>query len=92
MPYSPLGRGFLTGAMKPAGEYPADDMRSWDERRQPGNHEKDLAAVRELTARAEDKGIAVTQLALRPQLRERVSNTAADRHVQIVAAMVRDGL
>ena len=64
VPYSPLGRGFLTGAVKPAGEYPADDMRSWDERWQPGNYEKNLAAVRELTALAEGKGIAVTQLAL----------------------------
>jgi aryl-alcohol dehydrogenase-like predicted oxidoreductase len=64
VPYSPLGRGFLTGAVKPAAEYPADDMRSWDERWQPGNYEKNLAAVRELTALAESKGIAVTQLAL----------------------------
>ncbi|WP_406390791.1 aldo/keto reductase [Streptomyces sp. NBC_00882] len=64
VPYSPLGRGFLTGAVKPAAEYPADDMRSWDERWQPGNYEKNLAAVRDLTALAESKGIAVTQLAL----------------------------
>ncbi|WP_203783424.1 aldo/keto reductase [Asanoa ferruginea] len=26
--YSPLGRGFLTGVVKPASEYPADDLRS----------------------------------------------------------------
>ncbi|MFJ9582615.1 aldo/keto reductase [Streptomyces acidicola] len=64
VPYSPLGRGFLTGAVKPAAEYPADDMRSFDDRWQPGNYEKNLAAVRELTALAEAKGIAVTQLAL----------------------------
>lgn len=64
VPYSPLGRGFLTGAVRPAAEYPADDMRSWDERWQPGNYERNLAAVRELTALARAKGIAVTQLAL----------------------------
>ncbi|AVZ74609.1 aldo/keto reductase [Streptomyces lunaelactis] len=64
VPYSPLGRGFLTGAVKPAAEYPADDMRSWDDRWQPGNYEKNLAAVRELTALADAKGITVTQLAL----------------------------
>ncbi|MFF5568320.1 aldo/keto reductase [Streptomyces sp. NPDC012623] len=64
VPYSPLGRGFLTGVVKPAAEYPADDMRSWDERWQPGNYEKNLTAIRELTALAEDKGITVTQLAL----------------------------
>ncbi|MEV8022235.1 aldo/keto reductase [Streptomyces sp. NPDC086554] len=64
VPYSPLGRGFLTGAVRPAAEYPADDMRSWDDRWQPGNYEQNLAAVRDLTALAEAKGAAVTQLAL----------------------------
>ncbi|MEV0115724.1 aldo/keto reductase [Streptomyces sp. NPDC050844] len=64
VPYSPLGRGFLTGAVRPAAEYPADDMRSWDDRWQPGNYERNLAAVRELTALAEAKGATVTQLAL----------------------------
>lgn len=64
VPYSPLGRGFLTGAVKPADEYPAYDMRSKDDRWQPGNYEKNLAAVRELSALAQSKGIAVTQLAL----------------------------
>jgi aryl-alcohol dehydrogenase-like predicted oxidoreductase len=64
VPYSPLGRGFLTDAVKPAAEYPADDMRSWDERWRPGNFERNLAAVSELTALADTKGITVTQLAL----------------------------
>jgi len=64
VPYSPLGRGFLTGAVKPAAEYPADDMRSWDDRWQPGNYEKNLAAIRELTALADTKDSTVTQLAL----------------------------
>ncbi|WP_151478930.1 aldo/keto reductase [Streptomyces albicerus] len=64
VPYSPLGRGFLTSAVKPAAEYPADDMRSWDDRWQPGNYEQNLAAIRELTALAAAKDISVTQLAL----------------------------
>ena len=64
VPYSPLGRGFLTTTVKPAADYPADDMRSWDDRWQPGNYEKNLAAVRDLTALAASKGITVTQLAL----------------------------
>ncbi|MFE7030924.1 aldo/keto reductase [Streptomyces sp. NPDC057621] len=64
VPYSPLGRGFLTGTVKPAAEYPADDMRSWDDRWQPGNYERNLTAIRELTALAAAKGISVTQLAL----------------------------
>jgi aryl-alcohol dehydrogenase-like predicted oxidoreductase len=64
VPYSPLGRGFLTSTVKPAAEYPENDMRSWDERWQPGNYEKNVAAVDALTAVAREKGIAVTQLAL----------------------------
>jgi aryl-alcohol dehydrogenase-like predicted oxidoreductase len=62
--YSPLGRGFLAGAIKAAAEYPANDMRSRDDRWQPGNYEKNLAAVQQLTALAGAKGISVTQLAL----------------------------
>jgi aryl-alcohol dehydrogenase-like predicted oxidoreductase len=64
VPYSPLGRGFLTGDFKPAADYPADDMRSWDERWQPGNYERNVAAVQQLTALAASKAITVTQLAL----------------------------
>lgn len=62
--YSPLGRGFLTGEVKPASEYAADDMRSTDARWQPGNYEKNLAAIGQLRELATDKGITVTQLAL----------------------------
>jgi aryl-alcohol dehydrogenase-like predicted oxidoreductase len=64
VPYSPLGRGFLTSAVRPAAEYPPDDMRSWDDRWQPGNYERNIAAVGELTALATAKGCTVTQLAL----------------------------
>jgi aryl-alcohol dehydrogenase-like predicted oxidoreductase len=64
VPYSPLGRGFLTGDFKPAGEYPADDMRSWDDRWQPGNYERNVTAVEQLSALAAEKGITVAQLAL----------------------------
>lgn len=62
--YSPLGRGFLTGAAKPAAEYDATDMRRNDERWQPGNYEKNRAAVRRLEHLAETKGATVAQLAL----------------------------
>jgi aryl-alcohol dehydrogenase-like predicted oxidoreductase len=62
--YSPLGRGFLTSQVKPAAEYPNDDMRSWDERWQPGNYEKNAAAIERLTELARAKGATVTQLAL----------------------------
>jgi aryl-alcohol dehydrogenase-like predicted oxidoreductase len=62
--YSPLGRGFLTTAVKPAAEYPADDMRSWDERWQPGNYERNAEAIEQLTELARERDIQVTQLAL----------------------------
>ncbi|MET0495117.1 MAG: aldo/keto reductase [Actinoplanes sp.] len=64
VPYSPLGRGFLTSDVKPASEYPQDDMRSWDERWQPGNYEKNVAAIKSLGELAESRGITVAQLAL----------------------------
>ncbi|MEU7869140.1 aldo/keto reductase [Dactylosporangium sp. NPDC049140] len=62
--YSPLGRGFLTGSAKPADEYDASDMRRTDPRWQPGNYERNLAAVQRLTELAEGKGATVSQLAL----------------------------
>jgi aryl-alcohol dehydrogenase-like predicted oxidoreductase len=64
VPYSPLGRGFLTGEIRPAAEYPANDMRSWDDRWQPGNYERNLEAVARLTDLARSKDITVGQLAL----------------------------
>jgi aryl-alcohol dehydrogenase-like predicted oxidoreductase len=64
VPYSPLGRGFLTGEIKPASEYPDDDMRSWDERWQGENFTRNKAAVEELTLLGSSKGITVSQLAL----------------------------
>lgn len=64
VPYSPLGRGFLTGDFRPAAEYPEDDMRSWAAQWQPGNYEKNAAAVQQLQALAGEKGITAAQLAL----------------------------
>jgi aryl-alcohol dehydrogenase-like predicted oxidoreductase len=62
--YSPLGRGFLTGTAQPAGNYPESDMRSYDPRWQPGNFEKNVAAIDELKTFAESKGSTVPQVAL----------------------------
>jgi aryl-alcohol dehydrogenase-like predicted oxidoreductase len=64
VPYSPLGRGFLTGSAKPAGEYDETDMRRTDPRWQPGNYEKNLEATQRLVELAESKGGTVAQLAL----------------------------
>jgi aryl-alcohol dehydrogenase-like predicted oxidoreductase len=62
--YSPLGRGFLTGTAKPAGQYDASDMRNNDPRWQPGNFEQNVDAVKQLTELAHAKGATVSQLAL----------------------------
>jgi aryl-alcohol dehydrogenase-like predicted oxidoreductase len=62
--YSPLGRGFITGTAKPAGQYDPSDMRNADPRWQPGNFEKNTDAVRRLGDLAAAKGITVSQLAL----------------------------
>ena len=63
--YSPLGRGMLTGDLKPASEYPENDMRHQrDERWHPGNFERNAAAVDRLEHLAAGKDITVSQLAL----------------------------
>ena len=63
--YSPLGRGMLTGDLRPASEYPENDMRSHrDERWQPGNFERNAEAVERLERLASSKDITVSQLAL----------------------------
>ncbi|SMH42984.1 Predicted oxidoreductase [Rathayibacter oskolensis] len=64
VPYSPLGRGFLTGTAKPAGQYDENDMRNTDPRWQPGNFEKNLAATEQLQHLATSLGATVGQLAL----------------------------
>lgn len=64
VPYSPLGRGFLTGTVKPADQYPADDMRSWDERWQGENYVYNLRATEQLKEFATTKGVTTAQLAL----------------------------
>ena len=64
VPYSPLGRGFLTGHAKPADEYDETDFRRMDPRWQPGNFEKNVEAVEKLSALAKEKGGTVGQLAL----------------------------
>ncbi|MFF7409050.1 aldo/keto reductase [Streptomyces lydicus] len=62
--YSPLGRGFITGTAKPAGQYEATDIRTVDPRWQPGNFEKNVEAVDRLAELAATKGATVSQLAL----------------------------
>lgn len=64
VPYSPLGRGFLTSTVKPAAEYDASDMRRWDQRWQGDNYTRNVAAVEQLKQLATSEGLTVAQLAL----------------------------
>ncbi|MDA8440384.1 MAG: aldo/keto reductase [Propionibacterium sp.] len=62
--YSPLGRGFLTSAVKPAEQYDDTDFRRHHPRWQGENYEKNKRAIDQLSRLASDKGITPAQLAL----------------------------
>jgi aryl-alcohol dehydrogenase-like predicted oxidoreductase len=62
--YSPLGRGFLTGALKSPDDLAPNDWRRLNPRFQGHNFQKNLALVEELQAMAWNKGTTVAQLAL----------------------------
>jgi aryl-alcohol dehydrogenase-like predicted oxidoreductase len=64
VPYSPLGRGFLTGQITSVDDLAADDFRRNSPRFQGENFEKNLDLVREIEAMAREKGCAPSQLAL----------------------------
>lgn len=64
VPYSPLGRGFLTGKIKRIEDLAADDFRRSLPRFEGENFQKNLALVDRLTAMAQAKGITAGQLAL----------------------------
>jgi aryl-alcohol dehydrogenase-like predicted oxidoreductase len=64
VPFSPLGRGFLTGTVGSAETLAADDMRRGLPRFAAGNIEKNAQIVAALRALAERKGITAGQLAL----------------------------
>ena len=64
VPFSPLGRGFLTGTAKRADEYAEGDFRRGDPRFQPGNFGANMAAADAVRALAEVKGATPGQIAL----------------------------
>jgi aryl-alcohol dehydrogenase-like predicted oxidoreductase len=64
VPYSPLGRGFLTGAIKTADDFAADDYRRLNPRFQGENFTRNLALVEKVRALAAAKGCSAAQLAL----------------------------
>jgi aryl-alcohol dehydrogenase-like predicted oxidoreductase len=64
VPYSPLGRGFLTGRFSKPEDLPEDDFRRHNPRFQGENFAKNLAVVDKVNELAEQKGVAPGQLAL----------------------------
>lgn len=64
VPYSPLGRGFLTGAIASPEDFAADDFRRRSPRFQGENFTKNLELVAQVQAIAVEKGITAGQLAL----------------------------
>ena len=64
VPYSPLGRGFLTGAIRTPEDFDADDYRRHSPRFQGDNFARNLALVEQVRAIAAAKGVSAGQLAL----------------------------
>ncbi|MER7861396.1 aldo/keto reductase [Amycolatopsis japonica] len=64
VPFSPLGRGFLTGSVTSVKDLPEDDLRRGLPRFAEGNFERNMAIVEALRALAEQKGVTAGQLAL----------------------------
>ncbi len=64
VPFSPLGRGFLTGTVRSLGELPEDDFRRGVPRFLPGHLERNLELADRLRSLAEAKGATAAQLAL----------------------------
>ena len=64
VPFSPLGRGFLTGRFKAMTDLPEEDVRHTYPRFQPGNFESNMAIVRKVEEVARQKRCTPAQLAL----------------------------
>jgi aryl-alcohol dehydrogenase-like predicted oxidoreductase len=64
VPYSPLGRGFLSGAIRKFEDFAADDLRSQMPRFQGENFQRNLELVHTLERLASARGVTASQLAL----------------------------
>jgi aryl-alcohol dehydrogenase-like predicted oxidoreductase len=70
VPFSPLGRGFLTGEVKRAEEYPQNDFRRNDPRYQGENFDANMQAARTVRDIAAAKSAKPGQIALAWLLRK----------------------
>lgn len=64
VPYSPLGRGFLTGDIRRAEDYPQGDYRRTDPRFQSANFDVNVKAAEAVRTVADRKGVTPAQVAL----------------------------
>ncbi|MCL2656987.1 MAG: aldo/keto reductase [Betaproteobacteria bacterium] len=64
VPYSPLGRGFLTGTIRSPEDFAPDDFRRTNPRFQGDNFKRNLELVEKIGALASRKGVKPSQLAL----------------------------
>ncbi len=64
VPYSPLGRGFLSGRFRSPEDLPEDDFRRHNPRFQGENFEKNLELVDRVREIAEEQHVSASQLAL----------------------------
>ena len=64
VPYSPLGRGFLSGKIQRIEDLAVDDYRRHSPRFQGENFAKNLAVVEQVNTIAQEKGVSASQLAI----------------------------
>ena len=64
VPYSPLGRGFLTGAIRQAATLDATDLRLHSPRFQDGNIDRNLALLEAIRGMADRHGATLGQIAI----------------------------
>ena len=64
VPFSPLGRGFLTGTARRSEDYPEGDVRRGDPRFQSENFAANMLAAHAVREIAEAKGVKAGQIAL----------------------------
>jgi aryl-alcohol dehydrogenase-like predicted oxidoreductase len=64
VPFAPLGRGFLTGTVRRAEEYPEGDFRRNDPRYQGENYDANVRAASVVRELAASKGVTSGQVAL----------------------------
>jgi aryl-alcohol dehydrogenase-like predicted oxidoreductase len=87
VPFAPLGRGFLTGSVRRAEEYPEGDYRRGDPRYQGENFEANVRAASVVREMADGKGATPGQIALAWLLHKGpdivpIPGTKSRRHVE----------